>query len=61
MSGNIGEADRLELCMLLKDIWLLLARVAKEGSTWERSFAELMRYRVEKVAEKWCKKREGHE
>jgi len=61
MSGNIGEADRLELCMLLKDIWLLLARVAKEGSTWERSFAELMRYRVEKVAEKWCKGKRGHE
>jgi len=57
---GMSEADRLELCMLLKDMYLVMVKVAGEGNVWERAFAELMKHRIEKVAEKWCRK-EGHE
>jgi len=56
----MNEADRLELCMLLKDMYIVVAKVASEGNVWERGFASLLMYRIEKVANKWCK-REGHE
>jgi len=56
----MSEADRLELCMLLKDLYLIIARVMGEGNAWERGFASMLLYRIERVSKKWCRK-EGHE
>jgi len=48
-----------ELCTLLRDIYLIMSKVAKEGNTWESAFARLMAYKVAKVVDKMCKKKEG--
>jgi len=51
----------VELCTLLRDMYLIMSKVAREGNTWESAFARLMAYRIAKIADKMCKKKEGHE
>jgi len=50
------EGDRLELCMLLKDLLLVMYNVRERGNVWESSFADLMIHRIQSVSAKWCSK-----